>query len=231
MVSRIFAVTVLCAVFIWGITAPAYAETALQKDKGKEKQKEKETRPVVTLPFSPRVRTVEVWGGIGHPLNHASFKRYWMRGPAAGFAMYFPASDRVRIGFGMEATLFSFRTGNFQIWNPDVTPQVKDVGLLNVFLSMRRYFTPTLRTSPYIGCEVGFTRVTGAEYKVIINAVRVTYYEVQDAFRLTGTINAGVDHYFTRKFAVQGEGRLTYLHNAENISLLIGARVGVKFTL
>ena len=38
---------------------------------------------------------------------------------------------------------------------------------------MRRYFQPTLRTSPFIGVEVGFTRITGAEYKDSVAALDV----------------------------------------------------------
>lgn len=187
--------------------------------------------PAVRPVYKPREHTVEIWGGIGHPFNHAAFKRYWMRGPAAGFAVYLPTTDRVRIGVGAEATLFSFRAGNFLKYYPTVTPQVKDIVTLNVFLSLRRYFQPTARTSPYIGGEVGFTRITGAEYKAFVNNIRVTYYEVPDAFRLTGTLTLGIDHYISRRVAVQGEARLTYLHNDPNLSLMIGGRAGFKFTL
>lgn len=180
---------------------------------------------------TPRERTIEIWGGMGHPFNHRSFKRYWMRGPSAGFSMHFRASEHVKIGFGAEATLFSFKAGNFQLWNPTVPVQIKDIVAINVFLSMRRYFQPYSKTSPFIGLEVGFTRVTGAEYKDFVNAVRVTYYDVPGAFRLSGSATVGIDHYLSRKVAVQAEAHLTYLHNDPNLSLFIGGRAGLKFTL
>ena len=69
---------------------------------------------------------------------------------------------------------------------------------VNVFLSMRRYFQPTLRTSPFVGAEVGFTRISGAEYKEIVNGVRVTYYEIPGALRLTASAVLGLDHYLSR---------------------------------
>jgi hypothetical protein len=196
-----------------------------------ETPQEKQKPAAAGLAFSPRERTVEVWGGIAHPLNYASFKRYWMRGPVAGFAMYFRASNESKIGFGAEATLYSFRAGNFTVWNRDVPVQIKDLATLNVFLALRRYFRPTLRSSPWMGIEVGFTRITGAEYKQIVNGVRVTYYEVPSAFRLTATLTTGIDYFLTRKLAVQAEARVTYLHHDENLGLAIGARGGVKFTL
>ena len=201
--------------------AGSHAQTKRQND----------TRAQLRQMYTPRERTLEIWGGMSHPFNHRSFKRYWMRGPAAGFSMHFRASEHVKIGFGAEATLFSFRAGNFQVWNPSVPVQIKDIVTLNVFLSMRRYFQPTLRTSPFIGAEVGFTRITGAEYKDIVNAVRVTYYDVPGSFRLTASGTLGIDHYLSRTIAIQGEAHLTYLHNEPNLSLFVGVRGGLKFTL
>ncbi len=215
--------TVLCLVLLFAGGTRAYASSPPDTTGT--------IRPAVRAVFKPREHTVEIWGGIGHPFNHASFKRFWMRGPAAGFAVYLPTTDRVRIGVGAEATLFSFRAGNFLKYYPMVSPQVKDIVTLNVFLSLRRYFQPTARTSPYIGGEIGFTRITGAEFKEFVNNVRVTYYEVPDVFRLTGTLTLGIDHYISRRVAIQGEARLTYLHNEPNLSLMIGGRAGFKFTL
>lgn len=210
-----------CIAIMLGFAARVNAETPQEKQK-----------PAVTrLTYSPRERTVEIWGGMGHPLNHASFKRYWMRGPAAGFALYFRATDESKIGFGAEATLYSFRAGNFTKWNGTVPAQISDIATLNIFLALRRYFRPTLRSSPWIGIEVGFTRITGAEYKEVVNAVRVTYYEVPGSLRLTATLTTGIDYFLTRKLAVQGEARLTYLHNDENLGLALGARGGLKLTL
>jgi hypothetical protein len=196
-----------------------------------QKKPQPDTRAQLRQIYLPRERTIEIWGGMSHPFNHRAFKRYWMRGPAGGFAMYFRASDHVKIGFGAEASLFSFRAGNFQVWNPTVPVQVKDIVALNVFLSMRRYFQPALRTSPFIGVEVGFTRITGAEYKDVIDAVRVTYYDVPGSFRLTASGCVGIDHYLSRRLAIQAEAHLTYLHNDPNLGLFIGGRAGLKFTL
>jgi hypothetical protein len=221
MVKQFFGVLFLGAMLLTACSPGSNAQT-----------KPKAGKPLPLTPVAlPRERTIEIWGGIAHPLTHASFKRYWMRGPAAGFAMYFRASEHVKIGFGAEATLFSFRAGNFVKWNPTVPAQVKDIVAVNVFLSMRRYFQPTLRTSPFIGAEVGFTRITGAEYKDFINNVRITYYDVPGSFRLTASATFGIDHYLSRKIALQGEARLTYLHNDPNVGLFLGARAGLKFTL
>jgi len=196
-----------------------------------ETMPEQQTPATPKLAYSPRERTVEIWGGMVHPLNYASFKRYWMRGPVAGFAMYFRASEESKIGFGAEATLYSFRAGNFTVWNREVPVQVKDIATFNVFLALRRYFRPTLRSSPWLGLEVGFTRITGAEYKQIVNGIRVTYYEVPSAFRLTATLTTGIDYFLTRKLAIQGEARVTYLHHDENLGLVIAARGGLKLSL
>lgn len=205
--------------------------TALPDGACAQSVKQTDTRAILRQIYMPRERTIEVWGGMGHPFNHRSFKRYWMRGPSAGFSMHFRATDHVKIGFGAEATLFSFRAGNFQVWNPSIPVQIKDIVALNVFLSMRRYFQPALKTSPFIGLEVGFTRVTGAEYKDFVNSVRVTYYDIPASFRLTASGTVGIDHYLSRKLAVQAEAKLTYLHNEPNLGLFISGRAGLKLTL
>lgn len=212
---------VLCIVLTLGCAPRAHAETP----------PDKQPPAALRVPYNPRQRTFEVWGGITHPFNHGSFKRFWMRGPSAGFALYLRATDAVKIGIGAEATLFSFRQGNFAKYYPTVPAQVKDVGTFNVFLALRSYFRPTMRWSPWIGGELGFTRITGAEYKEIVNAVRVTYYEVHSAIRITGTATLGVDYFVSRRIAVQMEARLSYLHHDESLGLVIGGRGGVKFTL
>lgn len=181
--------------------------------------------------YTPRDRTVEIWGGIGIPVTHPSFTRYWLRGPSAGTKLLFSASEHTKLGFGAEATLYSFRRGNFALLNPGVPVQVKHMVFVNVYLSMRRYFQPTLRTSPYIGGELGFLRISGAEYKEIVNGVRVTYYDIPGALRLTVSAVFGVDHYFSRRFAIQADVRATYIHNDPSVGLILGGRAGCKFTL
>lgn len=183
------------------------------------------------LVYTPRDLTVEVWGGMGLPMAHRSFTRYWLRGPAGGFTLLFPASDRLRIGFGADATLFSFRKGNFALLNPEIRLQVKDIVLVDLHLTMRHYFTPGLRASPYIDFTVGFARISGAEYKDIVNGVRVTYYEVPGTTRLAAGIHGGADYYLGRRFAVQADLGAVYVHNDPNLSFLLSGRAGVKFTL
>ncbi len=221
MVRTILAALLVSAIVVTAPPASVHAQTTQQSA----------ARAQLRQIYMPRERTLEIWGGMGHPFNHRAFKRYWMRGPSAGFSMHFRASDHMKIGFGAEATLFSFKAGNFQVWNPGVPVQVKDLVTINVFLSLRRYFQPTSKTSPFAGLEVGFTRITGAEYKGFVNAVRVTYYDVPGSLRLTASGTVGIDHYLSRRVAVQAEAHLTYLHNEPNLSLFIGGRAGFKFTL
>jgi outer membrane protein W len=146
-------------------------------------------------------------------------------------SLLFRASEHTKLGFGAEATLFSFRRGNFLAENPGVPVQAKDMVFVNVYLLMRRYFQPTLRTSPYVGAELGFLRISGAEYKEIVNGVRVTYYEIPGALRLTASAVLGVDQYLSRRLAIQVDVRATYIHNDPSVGLILGGRGGLKLTL
>jgi hypothetical protein len=183
------------------------------------------------LIYTPRDRTIEIFGGAGLPMTHPSFTRYWLRGPSAGMSLLFRASEHIKLGFGAEATLFSFRRGNFFAQNPGVPVQAKDMVFVNVYLLMRRYFQPTLRTSPYVGAELGFLRISGAEYKEIVNGVRVTYYDIPGALRLTASAVLGVDQYLSRRLAIQVDVRATYIHNDPSVGLILGGRGGLKLTL
>lgn len=194
------------------------------------KKKASTATPSQTV-YTPRNRTIEIWGGIGIPLTHPSFTKYWLRGPSAGVKLLFSASEHTKLGFGAEATLYSFRRGNFAAQNPGVFVQAKHMVFVNVYLSMRRYFQPTLRTSPYVGAELGFSRISGAEYKEIVNGIRVTYYDIPGALRLTASAVLGVDQYLSRRFAIQVDVRATYIHNDPSVGVILGGRGGVKFTL
>ena len=50
------------------------------------------------LIYAPRDRTIEIWGGITHPLSHRWFKRFWLYGPSAGLGFHFRASEHVKLG-------------------------------------------------------------------------------------------------------------------------------------
>ncbi|MCC6397322.1 MAG: hypothetical protein IT282_09905 [Bacteroidetes bacterium] len=178
-----------------------------------------------------RDNTLEVWGGLATPATHESFTDFWKRGPSVGLGMMSRLSENLKLGVGVEATLFSFRQGAFADRFPGIPVPAKDQTLVYIFLFARNYFEPGQRFSPYLGGCVGFSRISGAESEEVINGVRKTYYEIPGISRLTVGVSVGADYYFFLRFAVQGEVRAVYLHNDPNLGLVMTFRGGVKFKI
>ncbi len=181
--------------------------------------------------YVPRDKTLEVWGGMGLPLTHTSFTDFWKRGPAMGFGLMLRVTDNLKIGVGIEASLYSFRRGTFLERYPGAPLPAQDQTLVHLYLSIRNYFQARSRFSPYLGGDIGFARISGAENKEVINAVRVTYYDIPGTTRLTIGGVAGADYYLARGFALQADVRGIYLHNDPNVGLVLLFRGGVKFKL
>jgi hypothetical protein len=190
-----------------------------------------EPGPPGVTPHSPRDNTLEVWGGMGIPLTHKSFTEFWKRGPALGMGLTVRMTNNVKIGFGAEAALYAFQRGAFAERFPDLPVYVRHQALVHLYLFIRNFFYPGRRFSPYLGGDLGFARISGAENKDLINGVRVTYYEIPGATRLAVGTVAGADYYFFKGFAVQADLRLMYLHNDPNVGLFFLLRVGAKFKL
>ncbi|MBP1658300.1 MAG: hypothetical protein H6Q31_2901 [Bacteroidetes bacterium] len=187
------------------------------------------SRPAVA--YAPRDNTLEVWACMGTPLSHQSFKEFWQPGPGIGIGLMSRMSENIKIGFGVDGTLYSFRRGAFAARYPGVPVTVRHQTLVQLYLLMRNYFLPGQRFSPFLGADLGFARISGAENKEVINGVRKTYYEIPGTTRLTLSGNAGADYFFTREFAIQADVRAVYLHNDPNVGLFLYFRFGVKFKL
>ena len=190
-----------------------------------------EPGPPGVTPYASRDNTLELWGGMGIPLTHESFTDFWKRGPAVGIAWTGPMTYNLKLGVGAEATLYAFQRGAFAARFPDLPVIVRHQSLVHLYLFIRNFFYPGQRFSPYLGVDLGFARISGAENKDLINGVRVTYYDIPGTTRLAiGTV-AGADYYFFRGFAVQADLRMVYLHNDPNVGLFLLFRVGAKFKL
>jgi hypothetical protein len=181
--------------------------------------------------YVPRDRTVEFTGGVTVPLSHQALKEFWTRGPSAGVLFLGRATSYVKFGIGGEASLFSFRRGMFALAYPGVTTQAKNLATVYLYLALRNYLKPGLRMSPYVGLDVGVLRVTGAEYKEIINGVRATYYEIPGMSRLAGSVSLGGDYYLSRRVALLLQSRALYVFNDPNTGFLLSAHAGVRLTL
>jgi hypothetical protein len=186
---------------------------------------------VFRMLYAPRDRTVEITGGVTVPLSHEALKQFWTRGPSAEILFLGRASYNVKFGIGGEVSLLSFRRGIFALAYPDVATQVKHLATVYLYLAIRSYLKPGLRLSPYVGFDVGVLRVTGAEYKEIINGVRFTYYDIPGISRLAGSVSLGGDYYLSRRIALLVHGRAMHVFNDPNVGFLLSFHAGVKFTI
>jgi hypothetical protein len=183
------------------------------------------------LVYSPRDKTIEVLGGITIPLSHEGITDFWLRGPGMNACLMVRMKDNFKVGIGCEAALFSFRQGAFNQHYPGVTPEIKDLGLLHVYLAFRNYIRPSLRFSPYLGIQVGFARLSGAEQKEVVNGVLITYYEIPGTAHLTLAASAGLDYYVSRTIALQFDIRGMYMNNDPDFGIAISMQLGAKFSL
>jgi len=183
------------------------------------------------LVYAPRDRTIEVLGGMTLPLSHDGITDFWMRGPGVNVCLMVRMKDNFKVGIGGEGALFSFKLGAFNQRYPGVTAEVKDLGLIHVYLAFRNYIRPTLRFSPYVGAQVGFARLSGAEQKAVVNGVLITYYEIPGTAHLTLGASAGMDYYVSRRIALQLDIRGMYMNNDPDLGITAGVQLGAKFSL
>jgi hypothetical protein len=183
------------------------------------------------LVYAPRDKTIEILGGMTLPLSHEGITDFWLRGPGANVCLMVRMKDNFKVGVGVEAALFSFRLGAFNERYPGVTAEAKDLGLVHVYLAFRNYIRPSLRFSPYIGAQVGFARLSGAEQKEVVNGVLTTYYDIPGTTRLTFGASAGMDYYIFRTMAVQLDVRGMYMNNDPNLGITVSVLLGAKFSL
>jgi len=190
-----------------------------------------EEKAAFRLVYAPRDKTLEVLGGITIPLTHDGITDFWTRGPGVNVCLMVRMKDNFKVGIGGEGALFSFKIGAFNQRYPGVTAESKDLGLLHVYLAFRNYFRPSLRFSPYLGAQVGFARLTGAEQKEVINGVLITYYEIPGTAHLTLGVSGGIDYYISRRIAVQLDIRGMYMNNDPDLGIAAGIQLGAKFSL
>jgi len=183
------------------------------------------------LVYAPRDRTLEILGGMTVPLSHDGITDFWMRGPGVNVCLMVRMKQNFKVGVGGEGALFSFRLGAFNERYPGVTAEIKDLALIHVYLAFRNYIRPTLRFSPYVGAQVGFARLTGAEQKAVVNGVLITYYEIPGTAHLTLGASAGMDYYLSRRIAVQLDLRGMYMNNDPDLGMSASVQLGVKFSL
>jgi len=172
-----------------------------------------------------------IFGGMSWPLSRSGFTEYWQAGPAGAVDFTTNVSRRLSVGIELDAAAYWFRAEKFVASHPGVPLRNTPVAMINIALIGRYELMKGKKFGPYIGLALGAVRITEAVYQQIVDSVRVTYYSIPAKTRLTMACIGGAEYKVSRKFALDGEARLMYVHHDPDVGLTLTVRAGVRFTL
>ncbi len=184
------------------------------------------------VPWTPqREKLISIGFGVAAPLSHESLTQFWTKGPNVSASVMTVTDHRFLVGLGLDASWLFFRKGSFQETYPGVPLQVRDVWLIDFYLTSKYFFRPRAQFSPYVGADVGLHKTTSAEYKVVIDGVRTTYYDIPGSTRLAFGFTGGADYVINRNLGFFLEVRGCYVHHDPDVGWAIFGRGGIELFL
>lgn len=181
-----------------------------------------------TAPRTSRI-SLAVTGGYAIPGAKWSLQQFWKGGPALGASFLIRATPVLYFGAGADVSMLWFRSSRFSMAYPSVAVHRTDMAWVNLFLTSRFTFTNNGPVRPYASAAIGASRLSGGEYKEVIDSVRVTYYEIPARTRLALTITGGLAIPVTPGLFLQAEAAIRYVHRDPNVGLGVlfggGARI------
>lgn len=181
-------------------------------------------------PVSPR-QTLSVTFGLAVPRSKSGLTAFWENGASGSASFFVNVNREVAIGLGVDVAELQFKESAFRETYPDVDVEANNVILSNVYVGAKLSLLPSMRTCPYITVSMGAQRMTEALYRRSIAGVRVTYYNIGGSTRLTGGVAVGANIHVNSWFALEVEGKATYIHNDPDASVVGAARGGFRFRL
>jgi hypothetical protein len=175
--------------------------------------------------------SLAITAGFGSPRSKDALTHFWKGGPDLAMSLLVWAGPGFWLGTGADVSMLWFRQAAFAQAYPSVPLQPKDMAWVNVFVLARYGFIPSGRVHPYTELAIGASRLSGAEYKEVVDSVRVTYYDIPARTRLALTITGGLDIPVIRGLSFLAEVAVRYVHHDENVGVALLARGGVRVTL
>lgn len=174
---------------------------------------------------------VTIRAGMALPLSHHSLDEYWNGGIAGSAGFSVAVSRAIWLGLALDLGLLPFDDGAFAAANPDVPPKAVDVGWGAVAVTLRADLAPGESVAPYCAASLGVFRAGRAQYQVIVQERRVTYYDIPGATRMTVSAGAGLLVRFSPHLALDAAANLRYIHNDPDVGLLadLGAGLTIFF--
>jgi hypothetical protein len=179
---------------------------------------------------SPRI-SLAVMAGYVSPQSKHALTQFWKGGPGFAVSLLMRAAPRFWIGMGADVSALWFQKSSFAQAYPSVEMQPKNMAWANLYVLSRYGFIPGASVHPYVQVAIGASRLSGAEYKEVIDSVRVTYYDIPARTRLALTLTGGVEIPVSGGFSFLAEAALRYVHNDENVGIGIVLQGGVRVSL
>ena len=188
------------------------------------------SKPGGTVQKPSRI-SLAITGGYSSPRSKDPITRFWKGGPEVALSLLAWAGPGFWLGAGADVSMLWFSESSFAEAYPSVEMQRKDMAWVNVFVLARYGFIPRARVHPYVELAIGASRVSGADYKEVIDGVRVTYYDIPARTRLAFTFTGGLDVPLARGLSLLAEAAVRYVHHDENLGVALLAKGGVRVTL
>jgi len=176
-------------------------------------------------------KTITLRYGLGIPLSDKAVTAFWAPGGSVSAEFLLDINTRFSLGIGIDAARFGFREDWFTLGYPNIPVHALDLYWWNIYFASKFSLPTKSPFTPFGEIQVGISRVTPAEYREVINGVRVIYYDIKGSTRLTFGLGAGVDFRVAWWLALQAEGKLTYAYNDPQRNIVLLTRGGLAFFL
>jgi hypothetical protein len=138
-------------------------------------------------------------------------------------------SRTVSLGFDLEGAAYWFRGTDFMSAHPGLPFKNPPVAQIIAGVIARYTIAPGKQFTPYIGGMIGFSHMTGAEYRQATDSGHVTYYDLPFATRLAASLYGGFEYRVSRRFAFDAEARALYVNDDPNVGVIAALRAGFRF--
>jgi hypothetical protein len=140
-------------------------------------------------------------------------------------------SPVVSLGFDLEGAGYWFRGPVFAAAYPTLPFKNPAVAQIIAGVVGRFTITPGKKIVPYIGGMIGFSHMTGAEYRLETDSGHVTYYNLPFQTRLAASIYGGLEYRLSRSLAIDAEARALYVNEDPNVGVTTVLRAGLRFSI
>jgi hypothetical protein len=182
------------------------------------------------LPPSPvRNHSIVVLGGWSWPLSHEGLTKFWGSGPSVSLEVLKAVSPVVSLGFDLEGAAYWFRGSEFVSAYPGLPFRNPPVAQIVAGVIGRFSIAPGKKFAPYTGGMIGFSHMTGAEYRQETGSGRVTYFNIPFQTRLAASLYGGIEYRVSRSLAFDAEARALYVNGDPDVGVTAVIRTGLRF--